>query len=68
MGTTEAATKSTTCHSCDAPIDGDPSGHGILLFRRGDDIAREQLPLCERCALAIGIHAWSRLAEQEEEG
>ena len=63
-----ASNATTTCHSCDAPIDGDPSGHGVLLFQRGDAIAREELPLCERCALAIGINAWGRLAEQEEEG
>ena len=26
-----------TCHACNAPIEGEPAGHGLLLFVRGDE-------------------------------
>lgn len=56
------------CHACDAEIDGEPAGHGLLVFPRGDDVAREEPPLCERCALAIGMTALWGFAEEDEEG
>ena len=56
----------TRCHACDEAIDGEPAGHGLLLFVRGDTIEREQPPLCERCGLAIGMTAlWDFLDEEE---
>ncbi len=57
-----------TCHACDAEIEGEPAGHGMLLFVRGDDVLREELPLCERCALAVSMTALDRLGFEEEEG
>jgi len=56
------------CHACDSTIDGEPAGHGLLVFPRGDDVMREEPPLCERCALAIGMTALWGFAEDEEEG
>ena len=56
------------CHACDAEIEGEPAGHGLLVFPRGDDVVREEPPLCERCALAIGMTALWGFAEDEEEG
>lgn len=54
------------CHACDATIDGEPAGHGLLLFVRGDAIEREEPPLCEACGLAIGMTAlWNFLDEEE---
>ena len=58
--------EATRCDACDAAIDGEPAGHGLLLFVRGDAIEREEPPLCEACGLAIGMTAlWSFLDEEE---
>lgn len=56
------------CHACDAEITGEPAGHGLLVFPRGDDVLREEPPLCEPCALAIGVTALWGFAQDEEEG
>jgi len=56
------------CHACEAPIDGEPGGHGLFVFPRGDDVVYEEPPLCEKCAHAIGMTALWRFAEEEEEG
>lgn len=57
-----------TCDACSATIDGEPHGRGLLLFPRGDEVAREEPPLCEQCALAIGVTALFRFEEEEDEG
>ncbi len=57
-----------TCHACNAPIEGEPAGRGLLLFVRGDDVLREEPPLCERCALAVSMTALYRWEIEEEEG
>lgn len=57
-----------TCHACDAEIEGEPAGHGMMLFVRGDEVVREELPLCERCSLAISMTALDRIFFEEEEG
>jgi hypothetical protein len=57
-----------TCHACNAPIEGEPAGHGLLLFVRGDEVLREEPPLCERCALAVSMTALYRWEIEEEEG
>lgn len=56
------------CHACDAPIEGEPAGRGLLLFPRGDDVLREEPPLCERCAHAVCMTALHRWELEEEEG
>jgi hypothetical protein len=56
------------CNACDVELEGEPAGHGLLVFVRGDDVVREEPPLCERCALAIGITALWGFADEEEEG
>lgn len=56
------------CHACDTPIEGEPAGHGFLLFVRGDRPRVERPPLCERCAHAIGITALHRFWAEEDEG
>jgi hypothetical protein len=57
-----------TCHGCNATIEGEPAGHGLLIFVRGDTTVREEPPLCERCALAISMTALHRWEIEEEEG
>lgn len=61
-------TSPVTCHACDAPIEGEPAGHGLLVFPRGDGIHYEQPPLCPECAHAIGITALWRWVEEEDGG
>jgi hypothetical protein len=56
------------CDACKLPIEGEPSGAGILVFSRGDELRYEEPPLCEHCSMAIGITAMVRWAEEEEEG
>jgi hypothetical protein len=56
------------CDACGSAIEGEPAGRGLLVFPRGDRVHYEEPPLCERCALAIGITALWRFAEQEDEG
>jgi hypothetical protein len=56
------------CDACSDPIEGEPAGHGLLLFPRGDEVLREEPPLCERCALAIGMTALMRWEMEEEDG
>lgn len=56
------------CDACNAPIEGEPAGRGLLVFPRGDDVLREEPPLCERCALAIGMTALWRWEMEEEDG
>ncbi len=56
------------CDACGAEIAGEPAGHGLTIRVRGDDVVREELPLCGKCAHAIGMTAMYRFAEEEEEG
>jgi hypothetical protein len=59
----------TVCHACNVVLEGEPAGHGCLLWSRGpDDVRYEAPPLCERCALAIGMTALFRWEIEEEEG
>ncbi len=63
-----SARSSYRCDACGAESQGAPAGRGLLLFPRGDDVLREEPPLCEKCALAINLTALHRFIEEEEEG
>ena len=56
------------CDACDTVIEGEPAGRGLLVFPRGDDVLREEPPLCDKCALAIGMTALMRWEMEEEDG
>lgn len=56
------------CDACGQQVRGTPAGRGLLLFPRGDEVLREEPPLCEKCALAINLTALHRFVEEEEEG
>lgn len=56
------------CDACGARIVGEPAGRGLLVFVRGDDVVREEPPLCESCALAVGVTAVRRWDLDEDEG
>lgn len=64
----EGTPEPLVCHACETPIEGEPAGRGLLLFARGEDVTFEEPPLCEACALAIGMTALFRFEEEEEEG
>lgn len=56
------------CDACGETRRGLPAGRGLLLFPRGDEVVREEPPLCDKCALAINLTALHRFVEEEEEG
>ena len=64
----DAGQEPEVCDACDAPIEGEPAGRGLLIFLRGDHVLREEPPLCEHCALAIGMTALTRWEMEEEDG
>ncbi len=57
-----------TCHACNALIEGEPAGRGLMVFVRGDAVEYEEPPLCARCAHAISMTALYRWEIEEEEG
>jgi len=58
------------CDACGVSLpDGAPKERrGLYLELRGDRVHREEPPLCERCAVSIGITFLVRLAAEEDEG
>lgn len=56
-----------TCDACDAPVEGEPEGRGLLMWSRGDELRFEEPALCGKCAMAIGITALATWAADEEE-
>jgi hypothetical protein len=55
------------CDSCGKRIEGEPAGHGLYVWTRGDEVRYEEPPLCSSCANAIGLAALA-LWELEEDG
>jgi hypothetical protein len=56
------------CHACGEPIQGEAPARGLLVWVRGDEVIREEPPLCGRCALAVSMTALQRWEIEEEEG
>jgi hypothetical protein len=56
------------CDACDAPIEGEPTGRGLYMWTRGDEIRFEEPALCPHCATAIGVTALAAWSVEEEEG
>jgi len=56
------------CDVCDEAIDGEPTGRGLYMWTRGDEVRFEEPALCPRCATAIGVTALAAWAVEEEEG
>jgi hypothetical protein len=56
------------CHVCDAPIEGEPVGRGLLLFPRGDHVESEEPALCESCSKLLDVSAYHRFWLFGEEG
>lgn len=64
------------CDVCHEPFAGDDedagshevSGHGLLVWTRGEERRYQEPPLCPGCAAAIGMTALQRWEIEEEEG
>lgn len=69
-------TESVWCDACGQPVAGDADedvgygmpGSGVYLWKRGDRVCLEKVPLCATCASAIGMSALARWEIEEEEG
>ncbi len=56
------------CDACNEPIEGEPAGHGLYMWVRGDEVRFEEPALCGNCATAIGVTALAAWNVEEEEG
>jgi len=56
------------CDVCDSAIEGEPAGHGLYMWTRGEEVRFEEPALCARCATAIGVTALAAWSVEEEEG
>jgi hypothetical protein len=56
------------CDACNEVIEGEPAGHGLYMWTRGDEVRFEEPALCSRCATAIGVTALAAWSMEEEEG
>jgi hypothetical protein len=64
----KAGSAELRCDACDAPIEGEPGGHGLYFWSRGEELRLEEPPLCEDCAAAVTATANRRWDSEEEEG
>jgi len=72
----EDAKSASRCDVCgedvDLQADGDDgvgiAGRGLYLWTRGDEVRREEVPLCPSCGTAIGVMALAQWDMEEEEG
>ncbi len=55
------------CDACGKKFAGEPAGHGLYIWTRGDEVRYEEPPLCDGCAQAIGLAAMAQW-ELEEDG
>lgn len=55
------------CDACGKIVEGEPAGHGLYVWTRGDETRYEEPPLCSSCANAIGLAALAQW-ELEEDG
>ncbi len=63
-----AASAELRCDVCDALIEDEPSGRGLYMWTRGDEVRFEEPALCSLCATAIGVTALAAWTIEEEEG
>jgi hypothetical protein len=54
------------CDLCESPLD-DEAGSGLLMWTRGEDRSFDEPPLCTACATAIGVTAWVRWTQGDDE-
>jgi hypothetical protein len=70
----EDAERAERCDVCGAEVAEDAGegaevpGRALYLWAHGDEIRREEPPLCAGCAAALGLTALARWEIEEEEG
>lgn len=45
------------CDLCGSVIEGEPVGSGLLVWARGEELRRDEPPLCAQCAASLSILA-----------
>lgn len=68
FGADKSPSEEVHCDACSELIEGEPAGHGLYMWARGDELRFEEPPLCPRCATAIGVTALAAWSMEEEEG
>ncbi|MCL2823839.1 MAG: hypothetical protein FWD57_07610 [Polyangiaceae bacterium] len=53
------------CDACGEEIKGEPTGRGIFIWARGDELRLEEPPLCETCASIIAMSAGAMWSEDD---
>jgi hypothetical protein len=66
--TENGASEELRCDVCNELIEGEPAGHGLYMWTRGEEVRFEEPALCPRCATAIGVTALATWNVEEEEG
>jgi hypothetical protein len=56
------------CDACGKNVEGEPAGHGLYVWTRGDEARYEEPPLCAACANAIGLAALAQWELEEDDG
>jgi hypothetical protein len=62
-----AARDEPACDACGEPIVGDPAGSGLYVWVRSGELRYEEPPLCEACAVAIGLSAQLHVDDEDDE-
>lgn len=55
------------CDHCGRRFEGTPSGAGLLLWTRGEEVRFEEPPLCEECASKLTLGAFSKWEKETDE-
>jgi len=63
--TTRGST-ATRCDICGDPIEGEPAGHGLYVWKRGEERRFEEPALCGSCSGRIGVSALNVWRVEEE--
>jgi hypothetical protein len=66
---TTKITAALRCDVCNSPIEGEPTGRGLLMWTRGGEVRLDEEPaLCANCSTAIGVTALAAWNVEEDEG
>jgi hypothetical protein len=71
FGDVDAGNRCDVCGAVVEEDDGegaDVPGRALYVWARGDELRREEPPLCSSCAAALGLSALGRWEIEEEEG
>ena len=55
------------CDMCGGTFEGVPVGCGLLLWTRGEEVRREEPPLCSQCSSQLLLGALMRWAQEDDE-